>query len=211
MATNITTTRNDPKDTDEGIMQDHPIEIALFNKTGVITYVWLIVRLYLGWQWAQAGWGKIVNPKWMDGTSLLGFWNNSIASYGQPHSNVGFDWYAGFLNNLVGANAQTWFAPLVAFGEFLGGIALIVGLFTGAAAFLLAMMNFNFMLAGSAGVNPVYFILALLLVMAWKNAGWWGLDRFVLPALGTPWHAGKLFHRNGEGKPTAASPPIARS
>jgi hypothetical protein len=26
----------------------------------------------------------------------------------------------------------------------------------------------------SAGVNPVF--LALLLVLAWKNAGWWGLS-----------------------------------
>lgn len=27
-----------------------------------------------------------------------------------------------------------------------------------------------------------------LLILAWRNAGWYGLDRFVLPALGTPWH-----------------------
>jgi hypothetical protein len=38
-------------------------------------------------------------------------------------------------------------------------------------AFVLAFINFNFMLAGFAGVNPVYFVLARVLVMAWKNAG----------------------------------------
>src|SRR6478672_4152104 len=144
----------------EGVLQDHPVEVALFNRTGVVTFVWLVIRLYLGWQWAQAGWEKLQNPKWMDGTSLLGFWNSSASSFGKPHSGVAFDWYAGFLNNLISSNSQTWFAPLVAFGEFLGGIALIVGLFTGVAAFLLALMNFNFMLAGSAGVYPVYFLLA---------------------------------------------------
>ncbi len=170
--------------------------------------MWLIVRLYLGWQWAQAGWEKLANPKWMDGTSLLGFWKGSVASYGQPHSGVAFDWYAGFLNNLVNSNSQVWFAPLVAFGEFLGGIALMLGLFTGVAAFLLAFMNFNFMLSGSAGVNPLYFILALLLVMAWKNAGWWGLDRFVLPALGTPWHGGTIFKRNVTDTPVPAPVPL---
>jgi hypothetical protein len=32
-----------------------------------------------------------------------------------------------------------------------------------------------------------------LLILAWRNAGWWGLDRWVLPALGTPWHRGRAF------------------
>ncbi len=181
--------------------KDHPVELALFNNRGFITWLWLAVRLWLGAQWAQAGWEKLQNSKWMDGTVLLGFWKGSTASYGQPHSNVAFDWYAGFLNNLISSNSQTWFAPLVAFGEFLGGIALIVGLLTGIAALLLAFMNFNFMLAGSAGVNPLYFLLAMLLVMAWKNAGWWGLDRFALRLFGTPWHAGAFFreaHENNE-------------
>jgi len=188
----------------EEVLQDHPVEIALFNNTGIITALWLVIRVWLGWQWFQAGWEKLQNPKWMDGTSLLGFWNGSIAQYGKPHSSVAFDWYAGFLNNLVGAHAQTWFAPMVAIAEFLGGICLMLGLFTGIAAFILAFMNFNFMLAGSAGVNPLYFIAAIVLVMAWKNAGWLGLDRLVLRSLGTPWHAGALFHR-GVGKPVIVS------
>lgn len=59
----------------------------------------------------------------------------------------------------------------------------------------LAFMNFNYMLAGSAGVNSVFLLLALLLVLAWKNAGWWGLDHFVLSALGSPGQAGSLVQR----------------
>ena len=179
----------------QGVMQDHPVEVALFHNTGPITFLWLVVRLYLGWQWLQAGTEKLGSDAWMNGTSLGGFWANSVKSYGQPHSNVAFDWYAGFLSNLANAHAQTWFAPLVAAGETLAGICLILGLFTGAAALIAAFMNFNFMLSGSAGVNPLYFLLAVVIVMAWKNAGWWGLDRFVLPALGTPWHLGSLVKR----------------
>jgi thiosulfate dehydrogenase [quinone] large subunit len=45
------------------------------------------------------------------------------------------------------------------------------------------------------------FGLTIFIILAWKNAGWWGLDRFVLPALGTPWKAGFIFNRNS-GKDT---------
>ena len=64
---------------------------------------------------------------------------------------------------------------------------------TGAAIRLAAVagafMNLNFMLAGSASTNPVLLLLGILLVLAWKTAGYIGLDRFLLPLLGTPWKA----------------------
>lgn len=164
-------------------VKQHPVEAALFNTTGPITLVWLAIRLWLGFQWAQAGWEKINNAEWMSGAKIAGYWQNSLADYGKPNADVAYDWYAGFLKGLQDSNAQTWFAPLIAWGELLGGIALMVGLFTGIVALLLAFMNFNYMLAGSAGVNPVYLVLAILIIVAWKNAGWWGLDRFVLPAV----------------------------
>ena len=30
-------------------------------------------------------------------------------------------------------------------------------------------------------------------MLAWKVAGYYGLDRYLLPMLGTPWHRGTLF------------------
>ena len=48
----------------------------------------------------------------------------------------------------------------------------------------------NFMMAGTASVNPVLFTLSVLLILAWKTAGYLGLDRFLLPWLGTPWKPG---------------------
>jgi len=33
----------------------------------------------------------------------------------------------------------------------------------------------------------VLAILGVLLILAWKNAGYIGLDYFLLPLLGTPW------------------------
>ena len=74
-------------------------------------------------------------------------------------------------------------------------MALIIGLFTGLAAFFAGMLTVSFGLAGVAGVNPVFFVIEVMLILAWRNAGYYGLDRYVLPALGTPWRPGKLFHR----------------
>ena len=81
----------------------------------------------------------------------------------------------------------SWFAPLVAFGEFLVGAALIVGAFVGIAAFFGALMNWNFIMAGSASTNPMLLVLGIVLVLAWKVAGWYGADRYLLPLIGTPW------------------------
>ena len=92
---------------------------------------------------------------------------------------------------------------LVAFGETLVGIALIVGLFTGMAAFFGSFMNVNYLLAGTISTNPILFIIATWLVLAWKIAGWWGLDRWALPALGTPWSPGLIFRQQG-GAPRSA-------
>ena len=52
------------------------------------------------------------------------------------------------------------------------------------AAFFGAFMNMSFLLAGSASVNPVMFTLAIGLILAWKVAGYYGLDRYLLPMLG---------------------------
>ncbi len=77
--------------------------------------------------------------------------------------------------------------PPIAVSETLIGIALILGLFTGIAAFFGSFLNVNFMLAGNAATNPILFILAIVLMLGWKTAGWIGLDHWVLPIVGTPW------------------------
>src|SRR5205823_6688784 len=101
----------------------------------------------------------------------------------------------GFLQLLVGERAQSWFAAVIAWSGSLVGIALILGALTAVAAGAGAIMNLNYMLAGSASLNPVLFPAALLLVLAWRSAGYVGLDRWLLPLLGTPWQPGWLFHR----------------
>jgi thiosulfate dehydrogenase [quinone] large subunit len=48
-------------------------------------------------------------------------------------------------------------------------------------------------LAGTVSTNPILAIPAIFIILAWRNAGWLGLDRFVLPLVGTPWQPGNVF------------------
>jgi thiosulfate dehydrogenase (quinone) large subunit len=180
-------------------MTDPPFITALFNSTRW-SWLWLIARLYIGWSWLESGWGKLQNPAWTDGgQALRGFWERAVAIPEAPaRPLIAFDWYRSFLQSMLAAEAYTWFSWVIILGEILVGIALILGLFVGIAAFFGAFLNWNFMMAGTASTNPVMFTITILLILAWKVAGYWGLDRWVLPALGTPWRPGKLFTRRGD-------------
>jgi thiosulfate dehydrogenase [quinone] large subunit len=169
---------------------DPPFARILFSTTR-FAWLWFIIRMYLGYKWITSGYGKLTNPAWMQsGEALRGFWENAVAIPETGRPAIAFDWYRSFLQFLLNAESYTWFGPLVAVGETVVGILLLLGAFTGIAAILGGFMNFNFMLAGSASVNPVFFLLQVLLILAWKVAGWYGLDRWLLPRLGTPWYRG---------------------
>jgi thiosulfate dehydrogenase [quinone] large subunit len=85
------------------------------------------------------------------------------------------------------------FGYIVAFGEVAVGLGLILGMLTGIAAFFGVVMNTNFLLAGTVSTNPMLLIPSIFLILAWRNAGWLGLDRFALPLVGTPWQTGAVF------------------
>ena len=190
-------------------------------------WVWLIARVWLGWEWLAAGWGKVFGGtitwrvwNWGDaaysltgdgnigwvrsgtvsvegadqargvGDAVAGFAQGAIASSEGPHPDVAYSWYVTFLE-WIRDTAHPVLGPLVAIGELLIGVALIVGAFVGIAAFFGATLNFSFVFAGSAGVNPAMILISGLLILAWRNAGWYGADRKLLPALGTPWQRGE--------------------
>lgn len=179
-------------------IEESPISGALFGDVRW-AWLWLILRVYIGWQWLQAGWGKLSNPAWTGseaGQAITGFVTGALAKAEGARPDVQ-GWYAGFLQNVVLPNARLW-SYLVVFGEILVGIALILGLFTGIAAFFGSFMNLSYLLAGTVSINPVLFVIATWLVLAWRTAGWWGLDRWILPALGTPWRPGVVFRPQKE-------------
>jgi thiosulfate dehydrogenase (quinone) large subunit len=151
---------------------------------------WLPIRLFVGFQWLEAGWHKVTDPAWVGpeaGTAILGFWQNAVAIPEEGRPSITYEWYRTFLQFLIDSGAEQFFSYAIAFGELFVGIGLLVGALTGIAAFFGALMNMSFLLAGSASTNPIMFTLAVGLMLAWKVAGYYGLDRYLLPLLGTPW------------------------
>src|SRR5574337_1394446 len=184
--------------TREEIYEDPQFVRILFS-TPRFAWLWIVVRVWLGWQWIEASLHKIGDAAWVGGgAALKGYWEHAVAIPPAPaRPAITFDWYRSFLQYLLDIHAYTWFAKLVAYGELLVGIALVVGAFVGIAAFFGGLMNWNFMMAGSASTNPLLFLAAILLILAWKVAGYYGLDYYLLPVLGTPWRPGKAFAPSG--------------
>jgi thiosulfate dehydrogenase [quinone] large subunit len=173
----------------------------LFNNTRA-GLLWLPVRLFIGAQWIEASLHKIQGTGWLDGGSALqGFWTAIVAVPEQGRPAISFEWYRGFIQFLLDNHAYTWFSYLIAFGELAVGLGLVFGVLTGFAAFFGALMNMSFLLAGSASTNPVMFTFAVGLMLAWRVAGYYGLDRYLLPALGVPWQ------RTPEAQPSRAPSP----
>jgi thiosulfate dehydrogenase [quinone] large subunit len=170
-------------------IQDPPIARFLFQSTRVMAWIWMAVRVYVGYDFLTAGFHKFTTPAWMDGSGagIMGFWKGALGMTPAGAPVITFDWYRSFLQLLVDSNSAGWFSYVIVFGELAVGIGLILGAFVGLAAAGGLIMNMAFMLAGTTSTNPVLAIMGVLLILAWKNAGFIGLDRFLLPLFGTPW------------------------
>jgi thiosulfate dehydrogenase (quinone) large subunit len=173
---------------------EDPISWRLLLGNVFFALFWLPVRFFVGRDWLSAGWHKVVDPEWtQSGVALQSYWERAAAIPESGRPPITYDWFRQFLQYMLDNGWYTWFAKLIAWGEVLVGLGLLVGALVGIAAFFGTVMNFSFMLAGSASSNPVLFGLAVFLVLAWKVAGFWGLDRWLLPMLGTPWQRGALL------------------
>jgi thiosulfate dehydrogenase [quinone] large subunit len=188
-------------------VQDPPFARFLFQdaRAGAL---WLPLRIFVGYEWLEAGWHKFNDPKWMDtGAALQGYWKNAVAvSPDTGRGPIAFEWWRGFIQTLLDNQAYTWFGKVITFGELAVGLGLIFGALVGVAAVGGLLMNMSFLLSGSTSSNPILLGAAFLLILAWKVAGWIGLDRYLLPMLGTPWQRGRLLARP---TPTSGATPPA--
>lgn len=182
-------------------IEEPPIAKLLFGDTR-LAWLWLPLRLFLGWQWLHESWHKVTDPAWYQtGEALMKFWQRSLQVLPKPV--IAVDWYRSIIEFLLNSGAYTWFAKLIILGELAIGVALVLGAFTGAAAFFGGFMNWNFIMAGSASTNGLLFAIETWIVLAWRTAGWIGLDRWLLPLVGTPWKPGRFFKAAPREAPAA--------
>jgi len=142
----------------------------------VFAGVLALIRVYIGYEWLTAGIGKIGGD-----FDAGGFIQGAIAS-ASGENPVVQGWWATFLEAVALPNAGL-FSFLVAWGEVLVGIALILGIFTNFAALMGITMNFSFLFSGTVSTNAQMVLLTIFLLVAGFNAGRYGLDRWVIPFL----------------------------
>lgn len=166
-----------------------------------LAWLWLIVRLYVGYQWLSSGLAKVAGyslvpstfghrvpgGSWLIGGHgarvLHGFFMHSLTLAAEANPTVQ-NWYGAFLQHIALPGAGV-FAYVIPLGELFVGLGLICGAFTGIAAFFGVVMNMNYMLAGAISINPILFLLEIFLILAWRICGFYGLDRLVPPHLQT--------------------------
>jgi thiosulfate dehydrogenase (quinone) large subunit len=153
--------------------------------------LFLGIRLFLGWTWLQAGIDKVTDPAWVQtGAAVQGSWQRAVAVPEAGRPPITYPAYRQFIDFMLDNGWYTVFGPMVAWGEVLVGLGLLVGALTGIAAFFGLLMNFAFLYAGTASSNPTLVIFGVIVLLGWRAAGWWGIDRFLMPLIGTPWAPG---------------------
>src|SRR5204863_479999 len=118
---------------------DPPLARFLFSDTRMAV-VWLVLRIYVGFSWLDAGLHKVLDAGAKtnyiyDGSGLLAFWQRIAAIPAAPAKPViTYDWYRNFIQFMVDNHWEVFFGKLIAFGETAVGIGLILGAFVGIAA-----------------------------------------------------------------------------
>ncbi|MEB1808947.1 MAG: DoxX family protein [Bacillaceae bacterium] len=147
------------------------------RKHSISAGILLFLRVYLGWAWLTAGWSKVTGD-----FHAGGYLQGSIANPVLKGEAMIYPNYVAFLERFAIPNAEL-FSFMVAWGEVLVGLGLILGVLTSAAAFFGVMMNFAFMFAGTISTNPWMLLISMFILAAGANAGRYGGDRWVLPYL----------------------------
>lgn len=158
-----------------------------------------LLRIWLGFQWLEAGLHKLSDPRWVGpeaGTAVTGFFQGVLAkAAAQPPLVKG--WYAAFIRGVAMPNAVV-FSYLIAVGEVLAGLGLILGVATVVAAAAGAFMNLNFLLAGTISSNPILLAAAVVVLLAGPHGRALGLDPYLSRWLG---RQGWLRPRGTPGAP----------
>lgn len=98
------------------IIQDPPLVKTLLTDKRA-SWLWLVLRVWLGYKWIDAALHKVDNPAWVQtGDALKGFWSGIVVIPETGRPPIAFDWYRSFIQVLLDIQAYTWFGKLVALG-----------------------------------------------------------------------------------------------
>ena len=126
----------------------------------------VLVRLVTGWIFIQYGWfGKLHDPKFVNGMA------ETLRKMATESS---FSFYRPFLEQVAIPHASS-FALLVAWGETLLGVSLLLGALTNLASLLGIFMLANLYLA-SGSWEALLFASLCLVFMRFSAGSRWGLD-----------------------------------
>ena len=146
--------------------------------------VWLFARILLAYEFIPSGWGKLFGSSsavWVGakaGTAVTGFLNNALTLATGEHPAVS-QWYAWAIQNLLLPSAGV-FTYLVAIGEVLIGIALLIGVFTRLTTSMALLMNMAFFYAGTVSSLPYVLPLEIAILLIGSYVGYIGVDGLVL-------------------------------
>lgn len=171
------------------ITSEQPAVSKFLFSNEKMAWFWLVVRVYVGWQWLSAGYEKIISPAWVGkgaGTAMAGFIKGALAKTTGMHPDVS-TWYAWFLQHCVAPHLAVW-SYAITLGEIFVGVGLILGALTGIAAFFGFFMNLNYLFSGTVSTNPLLLVLSVGIMLAWRISGYIGADKFLLPRIGVRLH-----------------------
>ncbi|MFT8320853.1 MAG: DoxX family protein [Bacillus sp. (in: firmicutes)] len=166
--------------------------VSLLRENKVAAGILTIIRLFLGYSWLTSGWGKLTGKGFDAAGFLANAVNNPVKG---PDGTAVYGWYTSFLDGFALPNVDL-FNLLIPIGEVLVGLGLLIGCLTTAAAFFGVVMNFSFLLAGTVSHNPTDILIGVILLVSGLNAGYYGLDRWVIPFVRK-----NIFKRNSNDTP----------
>jgi thiosulfate dehydrogenase [quinone] large subunit len=172
---------------EDEVPAQEPTWARFLSRSTLAAPIWLGIRLFLSYDWLNAGYHKLTDPKWfVTGESLMNSWTRSVTPAQSGAAPTPYEFFRNFLQMMLDSQAHTWFSKVIIFGELAVGLGLLFGALTGFAAAGGILMNTSFMFAGSLSSNPLLLLLEILIVWAWRSASWLGVDRVLLPYLGVP-------------------------
>ncbi|MGE5672334.1 MAG: DoxX family protein [Mycobacterium leprae] len=164
-----------------------------FLKSKNASWIWLVLRLYVGYEFMTAGWEKITGPKAFDAS---GFLQGAVKGATGAHPTVQ-PWFAAIVKSAFLPSVGL-FNFLVPWGELLTGIALIIGFASSFALVMALLMNYAYMFSGSTSTNVQLSLLeVILLAVGGAYVGFLGVDYWFRPV----WR--KLVKADGGSKAAA--------